>query len=864
MDSGEKFLSVLGTTASIAVGIAVGVGLALLAVFTFGLGTVAAAVVIGALAVSGGVFFALTSPISIFEEVLFGGNPEYGTGLISIYKEADDTIGKRGDYLKHDGGSKEQEIDVVMDMENKEMTIVSKGMSSGFKYQIDGWSGRYGLPLEFLLGLHLATMAPDLPMAMASYFHTDVEILLRKLEGNVYGGYSPAKYDNDIPIAAKENQIITLAEMMEALGMDPDKIVGDSRGFWQGIGDWFVGNTKYTDIGGDKYADLFNIDKDGVRMPHSSTCTCEFNDEKDVIYNKDDNPTESPCSDCKREVYNLVTGIKEINGEGKEEKWNGYMPYINQVTDHWFRNVYFTSQADQFGKNSKNEGDDTFIVVDKEYEMRTDERWSLFQVYVSEDEYDTRYAKANDEEKEIIEKAYKKINSDARTAYATMTEEELIEFLEREYVLVYLSSGKYTNEEGTEIPYVEGKEFFPNTEHAMDIGRSDYAKELGIPVTKVVVTNTSNEVKGIWNSNTKSAYELIEGDQTQFGTWEQYIVKEDDSEELQQFADNPVLYYRLDIKKGEMKQVEDGVRGQTNPAIKEMFLEDIYFKFDGSVDKADQIIALKKFIGYDIDTTGWPKTSDNKGELKIKRQQAKKDRQDMLKTVKDNNYVFTKGVDGDNNEIITASKHVEGQSIAENQVLVKGSDLVGKVNLSKDSLTAFSILENTHTLDAEYVYRDFKELIVELDYFDKEDLTTTGRNVMEWVLPQVGSAGWPIRRWDKLEDQYGTLIRSKEAYKIKKEQLKRDLEEFEPTGDSSDEELVEISKSNSDLNVVSRVEIASLGTNLPEFNLQSTANTTSIGSKLVDDVESKIRQISVDQFLETANKVHEAIERTRR
>ena len=49
-------------------------------------------------------------------------------------------------------------------------------------------------------------------------------------------------------------------------------------------------------------------------------------------------------------------------------------------------------------------------------------------------------------------------------------------------------------------------------------------------------------------------------------------------------------------------------------------------------------------------------------------------------------------------------------------------ELKSMLNINKDSLGAFSILENTHTLDADYIYRDFKELIVELGYFEKEEL----------------------------------------------------------------------------------------------------------------------------------------------
>ena len=92
-------------------------------------------------------------------------------------------------------------------------------------------------------------------------------------------------------------------------------------------------------------------------------------------------------------------------------------------------------------------------------------------------------------------------------------------------------------------------------------------------------------------------------------------------------------------------------------------------------------------------------------------------------------------------------------------------DLVGTVQITKSSLNVFSILENTGSLDADYAYRDFKELIVELDYFDKEDLSTKIQSVFTWVLPTISPAGWPVRPWDKLNVDYGTLIESNATYR---------------------------------------------------------------------------------------------------
>lgn len=94
----------------------------------------------------------------------------------------------------------------------------------------------------------------------------------------------------------------------------------------------------------------------------------------------------------------------------------------------------------------------------------------------------------------------------------------------------------------------------------------------------------------------------------------------------------------------------------------------------------------------------------------------------------------------------------------------RNPDLISNIDLNNESLAAFSILENTKTLDADYAYRDLKELFCELDYFDKEDLTEPAKDVLEWILPDTGSQGWPVRTYDKL-NEYGSLIHSSAMYK---------------------------------------------------------------------------------------------------
>lgn len=73
---------------------------------------------------------------------------------------------------------------IVINRDEKTMEIVGAGLFNNtmMSYNLDGWVGRYSMPLEFLLATHIATMAPDLSYKLATSFPTDIEILLYESE----------------------------------------------------------------------------------------------------------------------------------------------------------------------------------------------------------------------------------------------------------------------------------------------------------------------------------------------------------------------------------------------------------------------------------------------------------------------------------------------------------------------------------------------------------------------------------------------------------------------------------------------------------------------------------------------------------
>lgn len=76
----------------------------------------------------------------------------------------------------------------------------------------------------------------------------------------------------------------------------------------------------------------------------------------------------------------------------------------------------------------------------------------------------------------------------------------------------------------------------------------------------------------------------------------------------------------------------------------------------------------------------------------------------------------------------------------------------------KDALEAFSILENAKDLDSQYVYRDLKKLLIELEYFTEEDFEKPDTQVLKWIL-----SGYKPPKWPQREDEYshGAILYSK-------------------------------------------------------------------------------------------------------
>ena len=237
-----------------------------------------------------------------------------------------------------------------------------------------------------------------------------------------------------------------------------------------------------------------------------------------------------------------------------------------------------------------------------------------------------------------------------------------------------------------------------NGKYKLFDGTAEEAEKEGIKVAKKAKTIKYED---------EGQFEDIKWHKTDFGIWSAY---EKLSEDEQGFID----------------QTGDGLRTETNPEIKKMFLNNTYFRYDGSSETADKIAELRKEISGDKPYYG-----------------------------------PVKGIGPDGNEVDYTKETI----VDKNNEIISVADVSGEVSLNQDSLNAFSMLENEHTLDADYIYRDFKELIVELGYFKKEELTDETPRLLEFIIPKICSNGYPIRSLDKRENEFGTMAHSKYDYK---------------------------------------------------------------------------------------------------
>lgn len=623
---------------------------------------------------------------------------QWGKGLISIHFE--DGRAYEKNIVDQRFGTNTSYNNIKIDPEAKTMDIRRGWGSNYYSYKLDGWTGRYGMPLDFLLSLHIATMKPDLTYEMIAKFDTNVDMRLKKIgsgDAEVVASYK-----------IQSGGFVTFPQIEKALTGN------EGRHWYSATWDWFDDLV----IAEDEAKAVFAL---GVE--HAESCDCPKNDSGDLT---------GVGSNCKQHIKDILSELKNTN----DYHFETYIPYIKKVENHWFRDVYFELDSDEAQKVQLSR-------TDLDYEKKTNERWTKYEIY-----------------------------EDGKNA--------------GEYKLY-----KYDENAQNGIG-----ELYSGTQADAD---KDGIKVVKKPVETYAKNLADEDIITLKDDGSWSAYK---DEDTSASDYKKVYP---DSEQ------DPIkskIYYKDSINSNKV-QKEDGVRGITNATIKDMFLNRNYFTYDGTSKTADIIEQLRSDLGMKY------------GEIP----ESKLD-----------------------NEYTVQYKTEKGTTESET---VKVKDYASKVSITQDSLAAFSMLENTHTLDADYIYKDFKELIVELGYFKKEELSDGRARLLEFLVPDIGSGGYPKRVLDKKENEYGTELHSKEDYEAnEKNTLQNEMNQPEKT----DEEK----KKEQDVKVTVYENKTKDGLSSVKVNIKEKEEIVANANKNFEDLKQKANTASEDEKEEINKEIEKA------
>ena len=616
-----------------------------------------------------------------------------GTVSTNIFGNEDTYDAREKGYIKIDPNSKKLHI--------------KKGWISAveIEYDLEGWTGRYGMPLEFLLSVHSATMMPDLAYDMANSFDTDVRILLHKSANNkVKANYKGANgYISQDQVKKVTNEHIfddwnfSASEAGELinLGMVPPGHNPPSCGCTYKRTFELDGQTYEIEHGDYKEYPYDNMGNPLPPIEHTdedyyfglnSLGNLAYLPIPEGVEIIEDRDSLSASGDC----YNYVKKAIQAMKQQTVSSFTTYSPYIESVRNHWYRDVYFVVNSNT---------PQNFIKYDYEYENLMKERWTEYEVW-------------GDDDTETLP-------------------DEALRGRYKLYKVTIGNDGSYSESSTPETNVDAYVAYEQSRNQGDDVTR--YVK-------KAKTVNLPSEYDDLyWNdmgNGTFSAYDVEMGQES---SMEPMYDEEDINKESDPQKQDAMRKMYAELTMNVVKQTGDGLRTETNETIKKMFLANKYFRYDGSSERAEEITLLRE-------TYGIPYGKLDKDTLE----------KQILYTNKD--------------------------GVSQN---IKVKDVAGTVQITQDSINAFSMLENTHTLDADYIYRDFKELIVELGFFTKEELSEAIPQILEFPVPELGTYGYPIRVLDKKENEKGTLIHSKkdyEAYYSMSMGIKEDIKERKGEG----------------------------------------------------------------------------------
>ena len=270
-------------------------------------------------------------------------------------------------------------------------------------------------------------------------------------------------------------------------------------------------------------------------------------------------------------------------------------------------------------------------------------------------------------------------------------------------------------------------------------------------------------------------------------------------EQVYKFGETKVkaeIKYTLTLADGndnfDFKQVDNAQVKNTETwhyMVKNWLLYGYYFLYDGTVDTATANEAAR----VELEKHGFKE--DNPlllDEFKVTRNSGTTQEfyDSIQKQVQSN--LFYSG---------TSAKLIDEKAEEYNKIL-QDAGIKAKLQRIKfdkaSSMAAFSILEGMHTEDSEYIYRELKEYLIELNYFTRADFEVLEKGVLKWLIPRytVYKDEWPDTEFEKSSEQYGSFVRSRQSLiqqrKAAAESKKKNGESTTPSTPTAEREPITV------------------------------------------------------------------------
>lgn len=769
---------------------------------------------------------------------------------------------------------------ISVNREEKTMEITSKDWSkltsNKFKYNLEGWTGRYGMPLEFLLALHIATMSPDLTEELIENknLQTEVNVLLEKDED----------YNIDYKITYKDKELPIKRGKLGAeqdLGKDfIDKYI-NKQDCSVNIPEEEIETVKQKMSINSLYGLITKLRNDfslGIEteIPAQSTKELKtallgserFGVVRKICTSKYDNsfgavkwPTYIGTASVNNGQYNvnypdyLKTDelIDETNNDGRFIRYENDSDYILNISNtsehsnyegdgnvlqtsiiHGF-GYYITGQHQNELKNKNvqlamtsalsqldaylygngieyisdvkfteydiSQGQIQGLSMDGETHLYITQKWIDFCDEGIDSKTDDEITKKlleiqKDIEDcfEILDKETERIQLIVDNIFKAVGYDDIqlnIEDINKIYTLL--------SEQQDTVEFV-----FPRIKNVIKHWYKDVVFEEGTYSSYQKTTDEINVDYPIDSEDVKVTAVLTGTKYNQ--NVQPYVVKGDIITVDGKMAENPEIGDKVtDLDGNDIDyKLGDGYR-----ASKKIFTQGRYYTFDGTPDTSKSIYYAKeieklsngeaaqvlvkggRIIAFSKVTLTDKEISDaQSGTWEVKRAE-KRENEDLGDTYKEENgwkaglkeaSVSASTGENVNRYLIYIDKQLKYLSPADhtfeetkestkriNSLL----DFMGVVTVRKEisfdntvnggdvtSLTAFSILEGMKTEDAQLIYRDLKEFLIELGYYTKAEFEQLSTNVLTWFIPEYMPENPENWQQNKTEDAllYGAIL----------------------------------------------------------------------------------------------------------